>query len=223
MEVLFYDYLSPAQLHHESQAELFARAAARAHFWLAEAPPATTHQAPAAIALRRPPRSHFVTRSQILRAFELLNPEELEERLPGTQQMIHYSQPARPAVPSLLHPENASGTTRPLRPPDAEEKSIRALPHRPADHGEATSRGAAPVLRLYCFYCRCCCRSHYEQGTEQGPHHCEDVAMAYQTASPQSGLRLPGACGGLENPSCKRQIHGFPSLCLASPIEIGDY
>lgn len=223
MEVPFYDCLSPAQLHHDSQAELFARAAARAHFWLAEAPPATTNQAPAAIAPRRPPRSHFVTRSQILRAFKLLNPEEPEEHLLGTQQMIRHSQSARQAAASLLHPESASGTTRPLRPPDVEGNSIRAPPHRSASRGEATSEGAAPVLRPYRFYCRCCCRSHYEQGTEQVPHHCEDVVIAYQTASPQSGLRLPGACGGTENLSCKGQIHCCPSLCLASLIEIGDY
>lgn len=223
MEAPFYDCLSPAQLHHDWQAELFARAAARAHFWLAEAPPAMTHQTPAAIAPRPPPRSHFVTRSQILGASQVLNPEELEGRLRDIQQMIPYSHSPRQAVPSLLHPENASGTTRPLRPPDAEGKSIRAPPHRPADRGEATSEGVVPVLRLSLAF------TVAVPGTRITSKEWNKFPTTARTwLSPTRRRVLNQACVSLVRPEARKSRPAKDKFMavrpsLASLIEIGDY
>jgi hypothetical protein len=125
----------PAELPREWQDELAARTAARAPICLVDHLLAnfsivTMDQAPYAMAPRRPSPSHFVTRSQIVRARRKPASGEVEEHRVDTEQMIRGTQAARHPVISHLHPKSASGTTRIPRPPDAEEVSIRALPHR---------------------------------------------------------------------------------------------
>lgn len=168
---------SPAEQRHECHAEPAARAAARARLWLAEQLPAIilpafllpmtllqstvslmmTHQTAATISTRRPSRSHFVTRSQILRKIEPPTPEELEEHRLDTEKMFWRGQAARHPMIILSDPESASGTTRVLRPPDVEGMSILALYHCPAGRVEANQREALRGLSLCCscYFCRC--------------------------------------------------------------------
>lgn len=76
-----------------------------------------------------PRRITLVTRSQILRLLKSPCPEYLHKHDKDTQQMIRSWHAATYAEPRLLHPDTATGTTRPLRPPDIEVEPIRAPPH----------------------------------------------------------------------------------------------
>ena len=85
-------------------------------------------------------RINIVTRSQILRAFESLSPEELEDYRKETEEMIRRWQVESRTITLLLHPETATGTVRLLRPPDLEVQSIRAPPqYLERSHPEANS------------------------------------------------------------------------------------
>ena len=117
-------------------AELEARAAARAHFWIEEQRAPVARQMPTGndqVYLRQLPSS---SESQILRAFEPVRPNPFEGYPLDTEHSTTQWQICDHAVAYLLHPDSARGSMRPLRPPGTEEVSIRAPPQCPADHAD---------------------------------------------------------------------------------------
>ena len=120
-------------------AELEARAAARAHFWIEEQDAPAAHQVQAGIAQVHQSHLSSSPQSRIPLDFEPMRPEPLEEYPLDTENSNTQWQLCDHAVAYLLHPDSARGSMRPLRPPGTEEASIRAPPQCPADHADTSS------------------------------------------------------------------------------------
>ena len=120
-------------------AELEARAAARAHFWIEEQDAPAAYQVPAGIDQVLPRHLPSSRRSQSLRAFEPLQPESVAEYPLDKEDSITLWPIFGHALAYLLQPESARGSLRPLRPPGTDEKSIRAPPQCRAGHADTES------------------------------------------------------------------------------------
>jgi hypothetical protein len=117
-------------------AELEARAAARAHFWIEEQDAPASHQVQAGLAQVHQSHLSSSPQSQIPLAFEPIRPEPLEEYPLDTENSTTQWQVFGYVVAYLLHPASVRGCLRPLRPPGTEEASIRAPPQCLEGHAD---------------------------------------------------------------------------------------